>query len=55
MTTEKARVLVIGGGAIGVGAAFCAKAQGLNDITLVEPNPLRSQYLTKETGLNVMP
>ena len=51
---EKVRVLVIGGGAIGVGAAFCAKAQGLNDITLVEPNPLRSQYLNEKTGLNVL-
>ena len=51
---EKVRVLVIGGGAIGVGAAFCAKAQGLNDITLVEPNPLRAQYLNEETGLNCL-
>ena len=37
--------LVIGGGAIGVGAALCLSAQGAKDITLVEPNDIRLTYL----------
>ena len=39
------KVLVLGGGAIGVGAALAAKAQGFADITLVESNPIRADYL----------
>ena len=39
------KVLVLGGGAIGVGAALAAKAQGFDDITLVESNPIRADYL----------
>jgi L-iditol 2-dehydrogenase len=51
---HQARVLVIGGGAIGVGAALCARAQGFDDITLVEPNDLRVAYLKDVIDLNVM-
>ena len=39
------KILVLGGGAIGVGAALAAKAQGFDDITLVESNPIRTDYL----------
>lgn len=41
-----AKTLIIGGGAIGVGAALSAAAQGFEDITLVEPNALRLAYLS---------
>ena len=49
-----ARVLVIGGGAIGVGAALSAAAQGFKDITLVEPNDLRRSYLEGKLDFAVM-
>ncbi|MDX8346365.1 alcohol dehydrogenase catalytic domain-containing protein [Cognatiyoonia sp. IB215446] len=38
--------LVLGGGAIGLGAALSLVAQGVHDITLVEPNEGRRTYLT---------
>ncbi len=53
-TTDKSRVLVIGGGAIGVGAALSAKAQGFDDITLVESNALRADYLSSMSDINVL-
>ncbi len=53
-TTDKSRVLVIGGGAIGVGAALSAKAQGFDDITLVESNALRADYLSSMSVINVL-
>lgn len=37
--------LVIGGGAIGVAAAISLIAQGVADVTLTDPNPLRRDYL----------
>lgn len=40
------RCLVIGGGAIGTGAALALRAQGARDITLIEPNGLRRSRLT---------
>jgi threonine dehydrogenase-like Zn-dependent dehydrogenase len=39
------RALVIGGGAIGVAAALSLKAQGVADVTMVEPNAIRRSYL----------
>lgn len=44
---EAQRALVIGGGAIGVGSALSAMALGIGDVTLVEPNDLRRDYLRK--------
>jgi len=38
--------LVIGGGAIGVAAAISLIAQGVTDVTLVEPNETRRAYLS---------
>jgi threonine dehydrogenase-like Zn-dependent dehydrogenase len=42
--------LVIGGGAIGVAAALSLRAQGLEDVTLVDPNPIRRSYLGLDAG-----
>ena len=46
--------LVIGGGAIGVAAALALAAQGGDDITLSEPNPVRRAYLAERCGLQVV-
>jgi threonine dehydrogenase-like Zn-dependent dehydrogenase len=46
--------LVIGGGAIGLGAALALTAQGITDVTLVEPNALRAEYLRDHCGQNVI-
>ncbi|MEM6306933.1 MAG: alcohol dehydrogenase catalytic domain-containing protein, partial [Pseudomonadota bacterium] len=46
--------LVIGGGAIGLGAALCAKAQGANAVTIMEPNALRATYLRNACGQTVV-
>jgi L-gulonate 5-dehydrogenase len=40
--------LVIGGGAIGLGAALALHAQGVMDVTVLEPNELRRDYLIKQ-------
>lgn len=45
--------LVIGGGAIGVAAAISLVAQGVPDITLVEPNKLRRDYLKLDASVKV--
>ncbi len=42
--------LVIGGGAIGLGAALSLAAQGIADVTIVEPNALRRDYLNDRCG-----
>lgn len=49
-----ARALVIGGGAIGVGAALALIAFGANDVTVLEPNEIRREYFKKTTDLNVL-
>lgn len=46
--------LVIGGGAIGVAAAISLVAQGVSDITLVEPNKLRRDYLNLDGSVKVI-
>ncbi|MBY8977793.1 alcohol dehydrogenase catalytic domain-containing protein [Rhodobacteraceae bacterium NNCM2] len=40
-----AECMVIGGGAIGVGAALALKAQGAQDVTVLETNPVRMPVL----------
>ncbi|NRG16069.1 alcohol dehydrogenase catalytic domain-containing protein [Rhizobiales bacterium] len=47
-----AAALIIGGGAIGVGAALSLKALGVDDVTVVEPNALRRRFLIEKIGLN---
>jgi len=42
-----ARVLIIGGGAIGVGAALCAQDHGASDIWIAEPSALRRETAAK--------
>ncbi|MCB1343032.1 MAG: alcohol dehydrogenase catalytic domain-containing protein [Pseudooceanicola sp.] len=48
------RALVLGGGAIGLGAALSLSAQDVSDITLVEPNALRRDYLIRRCAQNVV-
>jgi threonine dehydrogenase-like Zn-dependent dehydrogenase len=42
--------LVLGGGAIGLGAALSLRAMGMSDITIVEPNDDRRAFLTEKCG-----
>ena len=42
---DAVRALVIGGGAIGLGASLCLKAQGVSDVVMIEPNDQRRRYL----------
>lgn len=42
---EAATALVIGGGAIGLGAALSLSAQGIANVTIVEPNAMRREVL----------
>lgn len=46
--------LVIGGGAIGVGAALSLKAFGTHDMVLVEPNERRRAFLRERTDLGAL-
>ena len=48
------RALVLGGGAIGLGAALSLRAQGVDDVTIVEPNALRAAYLRDQCGQSVI-
>ena len=44
------RALVIGGGAIGLAASLALKAMGLDDVTIVEPDPARCALLRDQAG-----
>ncbi len=46
--------LVIGGGAIGLAAALALRAFGLEDVTIVEPNELRRDFLRDVCGQKVI-
>ena len=48
------KTLVLGGGAIGLGAALSATAQGISDVTIVEPNELRRTFLNETCGQNAV-
>ncbi len=48
--TKDTRVLVLGGGAIGLAAALAVRAMGLEDITVVEPNDGRRNFLIDRCG-----
>ncbi|MDP5085176.1 MAG: alcohol dehydrogenase catalytic domain-containing protein [Yoonia sp.] len=50
----QARCVVIGGGAIGVGAALCLRAFGASDIKVVEPNALRRETLDGIDGFTAV-
>lgn len=47
------RALVIGGGAIGMGAALSLQAQGLADVTLIEPHDARRAYIADRAPFDV--
>ncbi|PUB14944.1 zinc-dependent alcohol dehydrogenase [Yoonia sediminilitoris] len=49
-----ANALVIGGGAIGLGAALSLTAQGVPNVTIVEPNALRREVLNGQCGQNAV-
>ena len=53
-SVSEARTLVIGGGAIGVGAALSAAAQGFKNITLIEPNELRRNYIKQKLPFDIL-
>lgn len=44
------RALVIGGGAIGLAASLALKSMGLDDVTIVEPDPARCAFLHDQAG-----
>lgn len=46
--------LIIGGGAIGVGAALSLVAQGVKTVRVAEPNEVRRQYLEKTCGFDTV-
>ncbi|MCR9256724.1 MAG: alcohol dehydrogenase catalytic domain-containing protein [Alphaproteobacteria bacterium] len=48
-------VLVIGGGAIGVGAALSLIAQGFEDVVIVETNEKRRAFVAETCGLATLP
>ena len=51
---DKARCLVLGGGAIGFGAALVLRAQGAGEITLAETNPARREIVAREDGIRAV-
>jgi threonine dehydrogenase-like Zn-dependent dehydrogenase len=52
--TGETSALVIGGGAIGLGAALSLFAQGIGDVTMIEPNQLRRDFLATRCGQRVI-
>lgn len=50
---SQCNALVIGGGAIGVGAALALKCQGIGSVVVVEPNALRRDFLLAQGELDV--
>ena len=51
---QECRVLVLGGGAIGMLSALLLKHYGVDDLTVAEVNPLRRQALEKHAGCNTI-
>lgn len=51
---DEMRCLVIGGGAIGFGAALSLRAQGARDITLIEPSDHRREAMTDRDGIRII-
>lgn len=45
------KALVLGGGAIGLAAALALTAMGIKDVSIVEPNPVRRDYLNARCGV----
>ena len=53
--TTDAKALVLGGGAIGLGAALSLTAQGVTDVTIIEPNDGRRAFLNDTCGQRALP
>ena len=51
---QECRVLVLGGGAIGMLSVLLLKHYGVDDLTVAEVNPLRRQALEKHAGCNTI-
>ena len=47
--------LIVGGGAIGLAAALALKAQGLEDVTIAEPNDARRAFLRDDCNQHAVP
>jgi threonine dehydrogenase-like Zn-dependent dehydrogenase len=45
------KALVLGGGAIGLAASLALTAMGIEDVSVVEPNPVRRDYLNARCGV----
>ncbi|WP_400085790.1 alcohol dehydrogenase catalytic domain-containing protein [Yoonia sp. R78084] len=54
MPLADAQCVVVGGGAIGVGAALCLRAFGATDIKVIEPNTLRRATLDMIDGFDAV-
>ncbi|MEM8978905.1 MAG: alcohol dehydrogenase catalytic domain-containing protein [Pseudomonadota bacterium] len=54
MTSTPETLLVLGGGAIGFGAALCATAQGIGSVTILEPNAARRATLEAHSEFEVI-
>ncbi len=48
------KALVIGGGAIGLAASLALRAMGVEETTIVEPNPARRSFLIEKCGENAV-
>jgi L-iditol 2-dehydrogenase len=51
---DATRALVFGGGAIGMGAALSLRAQGIENVSLVEPNEVRRDYIITRYDIHVI-
>ena len=51
---QECRVLVLGGGAIGMLSALLLKHYGVSDLTVAEVNPLRRQALERYAACNTI-
>jgi len=52
-TRSTGTALVIGGGAIGLGAALVLRERGMGRVVVLETNPLRREVLSAERGIDV--
>jgi L-gulonate 5-dehydrogenase len=52
--TAELSALVLGGGAIGVGAALSLRAQGVENVSILEPNAIRRARLASLDGISIL-
>lgn len=51
---DGASALILGGGAIGVGAALSCMAQGISNVTLIEPNEMRRAFINERCRIKAV-